>query len=151
MACDSFSNTLCCFLYPKHEDNRSYASGSSCLSHWITQRDEHLPIFRGLIDVALQNAWYLSCKNGKISALNFRREIMKIYLSKDEMPTKRPRRISLSRTVRPDIRFVLIENFVVSCNRRCSAAECISFGRIIYQSFTCFLLKQYQQIFLKAL
>ncbi|KAG5867363.1 hypothetical protein JTB14_008415 [Gonioctena quinquepunctata] len=63
------------------------------------------PIFTWLIDVAVHNAWYLSRKNVKSPALNFRREIAQVYLTKYKTPIKAPGRIGLTKNIIPDIRF----------------------------------------------
>jgi len=92
------------------------------------------PIFTWLIDAALHNAWYICRKNKPISALNFRREIVQIYLTKYKTPAKAAGRISLSRNLIPDIRLDRMDHFVISCNRRrCAGIGCKSFGRTMCQ------------------
>lgn len=92
------------------------------------------PIFTWLIDVALHNAWYLRCKNEQISAINFRREIVQVYLTRYKTVSKAPGRRPLAKNALPALRFHRMDHFVASCNRRrCAGAGCKSFGRTMCQ------------------
>lgn len=94
------------------------------------------PLFTWLIDVNVQNAWFLIRKSVKdISQLDFRREIVSTYLRKYAVApqigrTPASRASNLTQRVNKELRFDGIGHLVVpSKRRRCSLKNCKSTAR----------------------
>lgn len=93
------------------------------------------PIFTWLIDVAINNSWILMRMSGKnISQLDFRREIVKTYLTKYGTAPKIGGRPPIpDKRVLPGVRYDGVNHFPkqVEKKRRCAGEGCKTIGRVI--------------------
>ncbi|XP_045477491.1 piggyBac transposable element-derived protein 3-like [Harmonia axyridis] len=106
----------------------------------IRSKKWYWPLLTWLIDTALHNAWiqYKSAGNS-ITNLNFRREIVKVYLNRFKTAPKRYGRPTTSRNsvsmnrISDDIRYDHKDHLVVPVpnnkRRRCAGEGCSSVGR----------------------
>lgn len=94
-------------------------------------------IFTWLLDVAIVNAWTVQRKAGlNLTQLEFRRDIVQVYLTRyGELPKGPGRSLSLQTVPGKfmDIRFDNIDHFVIPIpnkkRRRCAGTLCKSVGR----------------------
>ena len=96
-------------------------------------------IFTWLLDVCIQNAWQIHKKcGGTMTQLEFRREIVTIYLQRYGSPPKSPGKVPSSTAntdgrVPDDLRYDRIDHFVAQTQdnkrRRCAGQNCKTVGR----------------------
>ena len=91
-------------------------------------------IFTWLVDVSIQNAWFLSRQVGNnISHLNFKREIAISYVKRFQNPPKKPGRKPMNLPGGTDSRFDSLHHFVQATandsKRRCAGELCKSKDR----------------------
>lgn len=107
-----------------------------CISSYrvgIRSKKWYWNIFTWILDAAINNAWLLYRKrNSKTTNLQFRRELVQVYLVRYGVAPKMPgpAKSATSRTLLPSVRSDGMHHYVAPCNRRrCAGMNCKSFGR----------------------
>lgn len=106
----------------------------------IRSKKWYWPLLTWLIDTAIHNAWVLYRSSGRqITNLLFRREIVKVYLTRYKNAPKKSGRPQTSHNsltmnrISDDIRYDRTDHIVVSVpnnkRRRCAGEGCTSVGR----------------------
>ena len=93
----------------------------------IRNRKWYWPLFTWLLDVAIHNAWLLYRTQNEISHLNFRREVVQVYLKRYSVPPKGPGR-NPSLTNINDLRYDRLDHLIQKVSdekgRRCAGSNC---------------------------
>lgn len=113
----------------------------NCYRIGIRSKKWYWPLFTWLLDVAVQNSWVLYNKShtGKVSQLEFRRELANVYLTKYKVEPKGVGRPAVSvasasnNRISDDIRFDrtdhLVQRTEINRKRRCAKTACKSIVR----------------------